>query len=243
MFKKVSIIIPTYKERENIILLLGVLEAQSQINKDYSYEVVVVDDNSLDGTAEEVSKKFKPPFLKLIVRKGERGLGTAIGVGMASASGEVVVGMDADFNHDPGILPELIKKLEHCDLVVASRFIKGGGMDNKLRYASTKLFNFVLRIIFAFPTTDNASGYYAIRKKDLKRLNPKDIYYGYGDYHLRLVYKAKVAGYKICETPVYYKERPYGESKSKLFKMAMDYTKEAIRLRFYEKQNHSTPKG
>ncbi len=243
MNKKVSIVIPTYNERENILLLLETLQEQDRKNKDYTYEVVVVDDDSPDDTAEEVAKKFKPPFLKLIVRKNERGLGTAIGKGMADASGEVVVGMDADFNHDPEILLDLVKKLDRCDLVVASRFIKGGGMDNKFRYFATKSFNLALRTIFAFPTTDNASGYYAIRKKDLEKLNLKKIYYGYGDYHLRLVYKAKVAGYKICETPVYYKERSYGESKSKLLRMAVSYLKEAIKLRFYEKQNHSTRKG
>ena len=86
--------------------------------------------------------------------------------------------------------------------------------------------------LFGLPIWDNTSGYYAVRKADIEKLGIKRIYYGYGDYHLRLVFYAAGAGWKMLEVPTTYQARLGGASKSKLLQMAIEYTREAYRLRF-----------
>lgn len=230
MRQKISIVIPTYNEKGNVVRLLDILKKQEKRQKNYLYEIVVVDDNSPDGTAGAVKKKFRGDFIKVIVRKGKRGLGKAIKKGILDSTGEIIVGMDADLNHDPKVLPILLAKLEKNNLVIASRFIKGGGMEDKVRFFSTLLFNLLLKYVFGFASTDNLSGYYAIERQKLKELGLEKIYYGYGDYHLRLVFYAQRSGYKMGEVPVYYRKRRYGESKSNLISLIFTYLREAVRL-------------
>lgn len=229
--QKVSIVIPTYNEKENILKLVPEIQKIFKRLANYQPEVVIVDDDSPDRTGHELKKKFKSHSVRVFIRKKEKGLASAIKLGIEKSRGEIIIGMDADFNHDPKIIPDLLKKLKIAKIVVASRFIKQGGMDDKFRYFGTKIFNLILRLFLGFPSTDNASGFYTIRKRNLVTLGLEKIYYGYGEYHLRLVYLAKQAGFKISEVPVYYKARLYGQSKSRLLEMAKDYLKEAILLR------------
>ena len=227
----VSIVIPTYNERDNILAIIPAIKRVTSPLSRYRFEIVIVDDNSPDETGKLTKKIFsKDKMVRVFVRTNEHGLGTAIKLGIEKASGEIIIGMDADFNHDPECIPHLLEKLTGSQLAIASRFISGGGMDDHLRYYGTLLFNLLLSLLFGFPSTDNASGYYAIRKKDLEKLGLGRIYYGYGDYHLRLVYFAKSKRYKIAETPVVYQKRPFGKSKSNLLEMAVSYSQEAIRL-------------
>lgn len=225
----VSVIIPTYNEKENIIPLLESLKTILSSAK-LSYELLVVDDNSPDGTGKLASLYAqKNSYVRVFIRTKNHGLGSAILHGIRKSRGDIIVGMDADFNHDPLVIPHMIKKLKTCQLVVGSRFVRHGGMEDKLRFVPTYIFNLFLRSI-GFPIMDNTSGFYAIKKTDLVLLNLAAIYYGYGDYHLRLVFRAKKAGFKICEIPVYYKKRIYGKSKSRLFSMFFSYAHEAYRL-------------
>jgi dolichol-phosphate mannosyltransferase len=104
---KTSIVLPTYNEKENIIELIGAIFKALAGQTDY--EVVVVDDNSPDGTATAVTDHFaNDSRVKLFVRTEERGLATAIRHGAEHASGNILVFMDTDFNHDPAILPQMI---------------------------------------------------------------------------------------------------------------------------------------
>ncbi len=198
----------------------------------YPFEILVVDDNSPDGTAErvrELRKKYRQ--VKVIVRTKDRGLGLSIGRGVIEATGTIIVGMDADGNHDPEDLPNLLAHLTGgTKLVVASRFAGDGGMKG-WRMLPTFMFNAMFRL-FGLPIWDNTSGYYAVHKADVEKLGIDKIYYGYGDYHLRLVFYAARAGWRIVEIPTTYQPRLGGASKSKLLNMALDYTKEAFRLRF-----------
>ena len=229
----VTIVIPTYNERENILFLIPAIKKIEKKLKGYRLEIMVVDDNSPDRTGTSLRKTYgRDPWVRVIIRKNQRGLGTAIRDGIKAAKGRNIIGMDADFNHDPGCIPNLLQELNLADLVICSRFIPGGGMQDKKRYWGTRMFNLLLRTLLKFPSTDNASGYYAIRAKDLVNLGIGKIYYGYGDYHLRLVYSAKVKGLRIAETPVYYGDRRFGTSKSNLLSMSYTYLAEAIRLRF-----------
>ena len=228
MKKDVSIVIPTFNEAGNILLLIAKLKQKLRL---YNYEIIIVDDNSSDGTGTLVRKKYqKDKRIVCIIRKEKPDLGLSILTGINTATGKVIVGMDADFNHDPGITSGLIEAATYYDLVVASRFIPGGGMVETSRYYTSYLFNMVLRWFLGYPITDNSSGYYAIKKEKLRQLNPTFIYQGYGEYHLRLVYKAKKNHFSFYEIPVYYQKRTYGVSKSKLFQMFITQFKTAIML-------------
>ncbi len=224
---KISIIIPTYNEKNNIILLLTYL-VKLKITK----EIIIIDDNSPDNTSKEIKKHFKKnKQVKIFVRKKEKGLASAILHGIKKSKGDIIVGMDADFNHPPELIPKLIDNLKNNDLVIASRFIKGGGMEDRIRYIFTYIFNLFLKYILGFPTMDNMSGFYAIKKEKLNKLPLKEIYQGYGEYHLRLVWYAKKINFKIKEIPVFYQNRKYGKSKSNLIKMFFKYLYLALKLK------------
>lgn len=227
----VSVILPTYNEKEAIVENVAHICNVLNRNK-IKFEVIVVDDNSPDKTAEAVTKLSQQyPQVRVIVRTKDRGLGLSIGRGISEAKGKIIVGMDADGNHDPEDIPNMLKNLEgETRLVVASRFQGNGGMRG-WRMLPTFLFNAMFRL-FGLPIWDNTSGYYAVRKSDIEKLGIKRIYYGYGDYHLRLVFYGAQAGLKMIEVPTTYQARLGGQSKSKLVTMAFEYTKEAWRLRF-----------
>lgn len=234
--QKVSVIIPTYNEAPGILIFLKRLERVfKKIDQDYQREILIIDDDSPDSTGKIVKKKrCSDKGVRVFIRKGVRGLGTAIGLGIEKARGEIIIGIDADGNHPAEAIPFLLENLKNYDLVVASRFIKGGGVEKKtdiIRHLVSFGVNFIFRILGS-PVWDSTSGCYAIRKKDLLTLNPAKIYYGYGDYHLRLVYFAKQKNYRIGEVPYIYKRRIAGESKSRLAKMFFDYLAEAVRLRW-----------
>ena len=195
-----------------------------------SFEILVMDDNSTDGTIKLVQTLHASlPQVRVVVRKKNRGLGNSIRDGVKIAQGSIIVGMDADFNHDPQTLPLLLHTLHHADLVVASRFIQGGGTSNIFRQVPTYMIACVFRLL-GMPIWDNTSGYYAIKKSTLEKLGIDRIYYGYGDYHLRLVAFAHKAGLQITEVPTFYKKRLGGVSKSKLLNMFYRYFLEVIRL-------------
>ena len=230
-FYPISVIIATFNEKDNIISLIKVIK-KVLISSDY--EIVIVDDNSPDGTYKKVAEEFKKDKrVKAILRENKRGLGTAILHGIKNSKYPIIVGMDADFNHPPEIIPRMLRELSNSDLVVASRFIKGGGMEEKKRHIPTFIFNKFLKHILGFPTMDNMSGFYAIKREKLLQLPIEKTYKGYGDYHLRLVYLAKGKGLSIKEVPVFYNKRKYGKSKSNLLKIFFVYLKEAFKLRLF----------
>jgi dolichol-phosphate mannosyltransferase len=233
--RKISVIIPTYNERDSAPLLVKeILQLGEQNN--FDFEIIIIDDNSPDGTGRYIEKKYKSnPRVITHIRENIRGLSTAILYGIKKAQGDIIIGMDADFNHHPKYLIELIDTLKTADFVVASRFIKGGGMDDKFRYYITHFFNLVLKHILGFPTSDNMSGYYAIHADKLRNMPLEHIHRGYGEYHLRLVWEAKIKNYHIKEIPVHYQKRLYGKSKSNLGVLFFTYIFCAFRLRFRRK--------
>lgn len=231
---KLSIIIPTFNERENIIALIKRIQTVLNFHQ-YSFEIIVVDDNSPDQTGLIAQREFRnTPSVKVFIRKRKRELGSAIGLGIKKAKGKIIIGMDGDGSHPAEKIPPLLAKLKQKTLVVASRFIKDGGMGDKTRFIASYFFNLVLKYIFRFPILDNTSGFYAIYKADLDKLDVKKIYRGYGDYHLRLVYAAKRKGFNLVEIPIYMAKRRLGKSKSRLFSMFFNYTLEALRLAISE---------
>lgn len=230
---KASVILPTYNEAGNIIKLIEVIKHKLDIAR-IAHEVIVVDDDSPDQTGILAQKYFsKFPDVRVIIRKKERGLATAIRRGIEAAVGDIVVIMDTDFNHEPELVPRLIKKCEKYDVAIGSRFVRGGGMANKTRELLSRIFNiFLVRPIIASPVHDNLSGFFAIRRAELDNLPIDKIFHGYGDYFIRLIYFAKRQGNTFAELPSFYKDREYGASKSQFVNMSVDYFLAAWRIRF-----------
>ena len=227
----VSIILPTYNESGNIVELIEAIQAQ--LGRDnLVHEIVVVDDNSPDGTAELVKQRFSDdPAIRTIVRRDERGLASAIKVGVLNSSFPIILIMDTDFNHDPAMIPQMIKFLEFYDLIIGSRFTMGGGMEDALRYKLSFLYNFALRLTFRWQIQDSLSGFLAIRRERLEELPLDAIFTGYGDYFIRLLYAAKRRQFQMLEVPVFYQLRRHGQSKTSFLRIFGQYTEAVLRLR------------
>ena len=133
--KKVSIILPTYNESQNIIQILKSIE--EHLPKNFKAETIVVDDNSPDGTGKIVDeylnfKKIANNTVDIIHRTTKSGLASAILKGIHQATGDVIVVMDSDFSHPPQIIPKMLESLKkyHSDIVIASRYVKGGSIEH-----------------------------------------------------------------------------------------------------------------
>ena len=158
--------------------------------------------------------------LSLILRKEERGLATAIAKGIEQAQADIIAVMDTDFNHHPKDLPRLLEKIPEADMVIGSRYISGGGMKtSRFRYLGSWVFNIFIRLVLGSPIKDNLSGFLVFKKRGgWLRLKNKAIFYGYGDYCIRLIHFARKAGFVIREVPVVYEFRLGGESKTNFIK-------------------------
>ena len=226
-----SIVLPTYNEAGNILPLIR--ELTKIVNKSRIVsEILVIDDDSPDQTAKIAKNEAKiNPLIRVYIRKSNHGLAVSILHGIRQARGKLVLVMDTDFNHAPGVIPKMIEKSAFCDLVVGSRFIKGGGMENKLRNSLSYLFNLYIRLILMSNVHDHLSGFFLMKKTKLQSFANDSIFNGFGDYFIRLIYGSQKANYKILEVPIFYKNRVWGKSKSKFISMFIKYTKTAINLR------------
>ena len=241
----VSVILPTFNERDNICDLVDAIHRELE-PAGYAYEVLVVDDNSPDGTAEVVRLRYRLEGaatallpgsergrLRLFVRTQNRGLANSIRDGLLAAQGQTLVVMDTDFNHDPVMIPQMVDLLRYYDLVIGSRFVMRGGMEDRLRYHFSQIYNVFIRALFQTQIQDNLSGYFAIRRERLYSLAPlfPAIFYGYGDYFIRLLLAAWRQGWKILEVPVFYILRRHGDSKTGFWSVFKKYTAAVLRLR------------
>lgn len=212
-----SIILPTYNERDSINLLVSeiyeLLEALP-----YTFEIIIIDDNSPDGTFREVTNKWGGnPRVKLILRDKEKGLASAILYGIRQSGGEKVIVMDTDFNHPPKLIPLLVTITDYFEIASCSRYITGGGMEtSRFRYFGSKVFNNFIHFTLSMQTTDNLSGYYCFRRKVLDGLPAEKIFFGYGDYFIRFLYIMQRLEHPIIEIPVVYEDRLGGLSKTDL---------------------------
>ncbi|MFH1331909.1 MAG: glycosyltransferase [archaeon] len=227
--KEVSVILPTYNEAGNIGPLIHDIVKNLPC---MTYEVLVVDDDSKDGTGEIVSSiAQRNSNVKLFVRKDERGLASAIRFGIERASGSVVVVMDTDFNHPPEMIPKLLNALADSDMAIGSRYIYGGGMSSsRLQFELSRFLNIYIKWVLNTKVNDNTCGFFAVKKELLDRLPLDRIFVGYGDYFFRLLYRLR--NHKIKELPVIYGIRRSGETKTSILKMGYQYGFGAIKTRF-----------
>jgi dolichol-phosphate mannosyltransferase len=229
----ISVVLPTYNEREGIGELIAEILAIARRAR-LDTEVLVVDDDSPDGTAGHIREQFEAePTVRVVVRRGERGLATAIRRGIAEARGDTIVVMDSDGNHDPALLPLMVRCADEFDVVVGSRYVLGGGMlTSAFRYWASYAFNLLIRAVLGLRIHDHLSGYLAFRRGLLDRLDPETIFFGYGDYAIRLLYQVVHRGGRILEIPTVYRFRKGGESKTRFFAYFWTYLASVFRLRF-----------
>jgi dolichol-phosphate mannosyltransferase len=162
MSKTVAIIVPTYKEKENIVTLVE--RIHNSLSK-YDYEMVFIDDDSGDGTTELASSLSEKYPVKIIVRKNKRGLASAVVDGIASVNSELIAVMDADLQHPPEVLPDIMKALENNDFVMASRYIKGGSPGQwTLSRRIVSLVANLLALPLAFKVKDRMSGFFGFKR-------------------------------------------------------------------------------
>ena len=227
---KVSVVLPTYNEAGNIVRL--VREIKRMVPPAWEPEILVVDDNSPDGTYQLAQDAFATdPTVRTVLRTTDRGFAKSIRHGIEVATGDSVIVMDTDFTHDPAEIPRLLHVLEVYDIVSGSRFCAGGNMQDAMHYLSSLLFNWWIRIILKTQIQDNLGGYFAVRRARLRELPFDNIFFGYGEYYIRLLHYAQKRGYTIVEIPATYRARTAGKSKSPFLKMLFWYSRAAIRLR------------
>jgi dolichol-phosphate mannosyltransferase len=236
---KLSVVLPTFNEAGNIGKLILKIFHQEDLRQ-FKKEFIVIDDNSPDGTAEIIKKLIKKKLpVKFLIRKHTHGLASAVLAGIKQVSSDLIVLMDTDFNHRPEDISRLVKPIQSAkaDLVIGSRYIPGGGMHgteaSQLQYWLSKWGNyFVNRWWLKLPVHEALSGFVAIRNSVLAKLSLEKIFYGYGEYCIRLLCFANKAGFKLSEVPVMYGLRKYGVSKSSLKRMIYFYLKTALELKF-----------
>ena len=203
----ISIVIPTYNEREHIADLVESLYATI----DAPLEVIVVDDNSPDGTADIVADLDYPGLL--LIRRKARGLAAAFHRGILEASGDIIGWMDADMTMPATTMLQLIEQLDEYHIALGSRYVEGGS-DNRhaLRVYASHAINWLARTVLGGGIGDYDSGFIAIRREvfDYITLIP----YGYGEYFIEFLYDAKRSGLKVKEVGYAFRDRSVGVSKS-----------------------------
>jgi dolichol-phosphate mannosyltransferase len=230
--KKVTVVLPTYNEKENIVELINRI---SSCIKGYTLQIIVVDDNSPDETWKIVSI-MKNPFVKVIRRMSERGIASAIGEGVKRAEGDYVVWMDCDMSLPPEKIPQLLKRLdEGYDIAIGSRYVEGG-KDSRpfIRQSTSYMINLYARLILGYGIRDYDSGFIAVKREVFSVV--KFPAYGYGEYFIEFVYKSAKKGYKITEVGYNNVDRTKGTSKTAssvfmLLKYGMQYAKKVIDLK------------
>jgi dolichol-phosphate mannosyltransferase len=149
---------------------------------------------------------------------------------LENASGNILVVMDSDFNHRPSYLPFMIQSLSHYDCVSASRFIYGGAMFPRSRHFLSWIFNIFVRILTKGQITDNLYGFFVIKKDSLIKLNFDDIFWGYGDYYIRLLYFLQKNKAEILQVPAQNGRRLSGQANTAFLRVFFQYSIETIKL-------------
>lgn len=208
------VLIPTYNERENVgTLIPQVLEADERLH------VLVIDDNSPDGTAQVVEEwQQESSRVHLLKRAGRLGYGTAVREGIQCAlkeGADWIIQMDADFSHDPRALPDLLARMDDSDLVIGSRYVPGGGTQNwgwTRRFLSATA-NRVARTLLGLPVADCTGGFRCYRRELVERVRLWEIQAeGYGFLSAGL-YRCHRMGARIAEVPIIFVDRRFGKSK------------------------------
>jgi dolichol-phosphate mannosyltransferase len=218
---RVAVCVPTYDEAENVGALLdsvlGVFDANGIDGR-----ILVIDDSSPDGTAELAEARARDePRVAVLRRARKEGLGRAYRDGFRRAlddGADQIVQMDCDFSHDPAAVPSLLEALDEADLVLGSRYVSGGGVVGwpLHRQAISKGGCLYARLLLGIRVRDLTGGFKAFRAEVLEYLLGRPIdARGYG-FQIQMTYEACLAGYRVREVPIVFRERVRGRSKMAL---------------------------
>jgi dolichol-phosphate mannosyltransferase len=214
--RDVSVIFPTFNERDNIGPLIREVLRHTPANT----EVIVVDDDSPDGTWQVVEEmQAEVPSLYLLRRIDKRGLASALRDGIAASKGEVIVWSDCDFSMPPAKVADLLAAIAGgLDVAVGSRYVKGGGVqivtgsnDTLLAYLMSVALNRFIRRVLGRDFGDYTSGFIAFRRRVLDKVSLTG---EYGEYFIDLIHRSRRLGYKVAEVPYMCGERRTGVGKT-----------------------------
>ena len=211
----VLVVMPTYNERENVAAVLQAVRASVP-----SADILVVDDNSPDGTAKIVNETGESlGRIDLLQRPGKQGLGSAYRQGFSLALDrgyDVIVSMDVDFSHDPAVLPEMLRLIDAgADAVIGSRYVPGGAtVDWPVhRRALSRWGNRYTSLVLGLQIRDCTSGYRAYRADALAEIDPSSTTAEGYAFLTELVRRLVRSGRRVMETPIVFTDRRYGTSK------------------------------
>jgi len=209
--EKISLVVPTYNERENLPTLMEVLRS---VLGDYELEIIIVDDSSLDGTgevAEQLSREYSN--VKVIHRERKKGLASAVIEGFNCASEDILGVIDADLQHPPENICKMLKEIQNgADIVIASRYVEGGGIEgwSKGRKLISKVASLLARVIFPKVRNirDPVSGFFLLKRAALEGANLNPI-----GSKILLEILTKGTYDKVVEVPYVFQERKKGKNK------------------------------
>ncbi len=214
MSGKALVIVPTYNEKENIEKLIGKV-----LEKDECLEMLIVDDNSPDGTGELVDGIVAGnPRVHVMHRAGKLGLGSAYRAGFHWAlerDYELVFEMDADFSHDPRYIPDFLVAAQEADLVIGSRYVKG---INVVNWPMSRLLlsygaSIYTRVITGLPVKDPTGGFKCFHRRVLEALDLDNVQSEGYSFQIEVSFKVHRKGFKIIEIPIIFVDRHSGTSK------------------------------
>lgn len=215
---RTMVVIPTYNEAENLPAIVGELWS---LGVD-GLEVLVVDDNSADGTgqvADELAQRY-PGRFHVIHRPGKMGLGTAYLTGFKYAldhGADYIVQMDADFSHSPDYIPMMLEKCQEFDVVVGSRYVPGGRLDEKwsfwrhfLSWWANSIYS---RLILNLRVRDTTAGFKCWRRSTLETIDLNSIRSNGYVFQVEMAVVTEKLGFRVLELPIYFEDRRIGRSK------------------------------
>jgi dolichol-phosphate mannosyltransferase len=212
------LILPTYNEAENLEPLVQALLPRLDATG-MSHTILVVDDDSPDGTGREADRLAREiPQVEVVHRAHKQGLGRAYLAGFEVALGggaELVMEMDADFSHDPADVPRLIAAADAADLVLGSRYVPGGGVANwgVARRIVSRGGCAYARLVLGIPVRDLTGGFKCFHRRVLETLDLDVVHAdGYG-FQIEMTYRAIKAGFHVREVPIVFRDREVGTSK------------------------------
>jgi len=215
---RVAVCLPTFNEAENVGQMLDAVLGVFDENG-IDGRILVIDDASPDGTAEIVDERARDePRVSVLRRAQKEGLGLAYRDGFRRVlddGAEVVVQMDCDFSHDPAMIPSLLAALDDADFSLGSRYVRGGGVVGwpLVRQAISKGGCLYARLVLGISVHDLTGGFKAFRSGVLEYLLGRSIdARGYG-FQIQMTYEAILAGYRVREVPIIFRDRVRGTSK------------------------------
>jgi dolichol-phosphate mannosyltransferase len=229
----VSVVLSTFNERENLSNLVPVIET-ILVNNRIEGEIIVVDDNSPDGTsgiAKELDRRYGN--VRLLWRPTKLGPGSAHADGYRFAAGDIIVGMDTDFSHDPNDIPRFVAKIrDGFDVVVGSRYIHGGqyqvnSLKTLKKSVASRLGNIMIRLLSGVPVHDFTTALRAVTREVVQNVETES---KGNSFFMEFIIKAYRDGYRTTEVPIVFRDRVAGKSKLSLGKQSLKMILDLLKL-------------